>query len=64
MGYVPDSLCSDVYDLIQTGWTLAVVAERVNLDAPRQQARQVTHHVGEHGRHPGAASKRASASMR
>jgi len=34
VGYVPDWLCSDVYDLIQTGWTLAAVAERVNLDAP------------------------------
>ena len=34
IGYVPEWLCSDVYDLIQTGWTLAAVAERVNLDAP------------------------------
>ncbi|MCB2412007.1 HIRAN domain-containing protein [Demequina sp. TTPB684] len=34
VGYVPDWLCSDVHDLIQAGWPLAVVAERVNLDAP------------------------------
>lgn len=34
VGYVPDWLCGDVHDLIEQGWQLNVVAERVNPDAP------------------------------
>ena len=30
VGYVPDWLCSDVYDLIQARWTLTAVAEPVS----------------------------------
>lgn len=34
VGFVPDWLCADVADRIDDGWTLSVVAERVNPDAP------------------------------
>lgn len=33
-GYVPDWLCADVHARVKDGWSVAVVAERVNPDAP------------------------------
>jgi len=34
VGYVPDWLCEDIHDRMSTGWTLRIVVERTNLDAP------------------------------
>lgn len=34
LGWVPDWLCGEVTDLLADGWSLALTAERVNLDAP------------------------------
>lgn len=34
LGYVPDWLCGDIHDRIQNGWSVRVVAERINPDAP------------------------------
>jgi len=34
IGYVPDWLCSDVFDLIKSGWSMTAIAEQVNPDAP------------------------------
>lgn len=34
VGYVPDWLCSDVWELIEQSWNVSVVAERINPGAP------------------------------
>lgn len=34
VGYVPDWLCSDVYQRIKEGWEIEASADRVNRDAP------------------------------
>lgn len=34
LGWVPDWLCAEVTDMLDDGWTLQLVAEKVNIDAP------------------------------